>query len=74
MRSNAYPPESDETAAGRSNIATRQAECMCAFQTERSWYQAYWYPEPRPRAVSSVPTLIAVLSVVVASLLTTAKC
>jgi hypothetical protein len=69
---NAYAPELDESAVTTSNIATRQRQCMRAFQTDCSWYQAYWYPTPqqrRPRAVGrTFPALIAFWSVTVACL------
>jgi hypothetical protein len=28
------------------SMRARQLECMRAHQTGRSWYEAYWYPEP----------------------------
>jgi hypothetical protein len=42
-------------------IRTRQFDCMRAFQTGRSWYEAYWYPEPQPRHPGIVSTLVALL-------------
>jgi hypothetical protein len=77
MRSSAYTPGANESAAAASNIATRQRQCMRAFQTDGSWYQAYWYPEPqrrRPRVVGrAFPTLLASLNVMVGCLVTIAK-
>jgi hypothetical protein len=67
MKSDACTRELDESAA--ADFTIRQRQWMRAFQTESSWYQAYWYLEPQPQRPSvigrTVPTLIAVLSVIV---------
>jgi len=45
-------------------------ECHRAFQTDPSWYEAYWYPEPAPqrpsffsRAITSLAAAFQRLSV-----------
>jgi hypothetical protein len=72
MKSNAYAPELDMSAGLTCNMATRQRECMRAFQTNCSWYQVYWYPEARRRRPGVVGLtflrLTAFLTVVVACL------
>ena len=50
---------------GEVGVWTRQLECMRAFQSGRSWYEAYWYPEPQPQhpgiASRALSTLVLLL-------------
>jgi hypothetical protein len=64
MRPNhTFAPASDGDAAVRRKsgvgMRTRQLECVRAFQTDRSWYQAYWYPELSPRRQGFVARILA---------------
>ena len=54
MQSNPNAPEFEDSLASTRSIATRQRQCMHAFQTDRSWYQVYWYPEPQQRRLGIV--------------------
>ena len=57
-----HPFSDGNTAAGRTSdvgIRTRQLECMRAFQTDRSLYEAYWYLEPSPRRQGIVARILA---------------
>jgi hypothetical protein len=60
-----YAPASDgspvEWSTSDVGIRTRQLECMRAFQTGRSWYEAYWFPEPQPRRPGIVSRTLATL-------------
>jgi hypothetical protein len=53
-----WAPASDECPAPRktrnAGIRVRQLECMRAFQTGHSWYEAYWYPEPQLRRPGTI--------------------
>ena len=40
---------------------TRQRECMRAFQSGRSWYDAYWYPEHQPRQPAAIRRTLSTL-------------
>ena len=51
------PASDGSPVAGRTSnvgIRTRQLECMRAFQSGRSWYEAYWDPDPQPRRSDTV--------------------
>ena len=37
-------------------------ECPRAFQTDPSWYEAYWYREPEPRRPNLISRSIATLT------------
>jgi hypothetical protein len=44
-----------------SDTHPRRPKCapVCAFQTDSSWYEAYWYSERAPRSPSSFNSLFA---------------
>ena len=58
------PASDGRPVAGKTSnvgIRTRQLECMRAFQAGHSWYEAYWYPQPRPRRRQTLSMLVAFL-------------
>jgi len=63
MKTNDFgaPALDGSPVAGNVGIRTRQLECMRAFQAGHSWYEAYWYPQPRPRRRQTLSMLVAFL-------------
>jgi len=60
------PASDGRPVAGKTSnvgIRTRQLECMRAFQAGHSWYEAYWYPQPRPRRPGIVSQTLSMLVV-----------
>lgn len=55
-----------ESISGMSDAGfrTRQLEAMLAVQSGASWYDAYWYPERRPRRAAAVSRARSMLSMV----------
>jgi hypothetical protein len=67
VKASVYSGSSATSPTSDVGFRTRQLEGMRAFQAGRSWYDAYWYPEPQARRPAAISRALSILGALWAS-------